>query len=105
MVSWVTKPWWNVTKVNASNMLTMTQSVRELYFNPLGDVILLMIFFISFISFNHYNNNPRLNMMYSSFAIAIFSIMFRLFNLSSDFTPFFCWGLFGLSIAIVTLTK
>ena len=105
MVSWVTNQWYNLTKVNATNALTLTRSVKELYFNPLGDVLLLMIFFISFNSFNHFNNNPRLNMMFSSFAIAIFSVMFRLFDLCSDFTPFFCWGLFAVSISIVALTR
>ena len=104
-VSWVSREWYNVTKVNASDMLTFTRSVRELYFNPLGDMILLIIFFVSFQSFNHFNNNPRLNFMFCSFIIAMSSIFLRLMGLISDFTPFFAWGLFALAISVVAFTR
>lgn len=97
--------WYNLTAVNASGVLPLVQSVRTLYFNPLGDMILLIIFFVSFISFNHYNNNPKLNFMFSSFAVGLFSLFFRVLSLVSDYTPFLAWGTFALSIAIVTLTK
>lgn len=97
--------WYNLTALNASSVLEITKSVKKLYFNPLGEIILLMIYFISFISFTYFNNNPKLNFMFSSFAVAIFSIPLKVFNLISDITPFLCWGFFGLSIAIVTLTK
>lgn len=97
--------WYNITAINASGVLPLVQTVRELYFNPLGDMMLMVIFFVSFISFNHFNNNPKLNLMFASFAIAVFSLFFRVFNIISDYTPFLTWGMFGLSIAIVTLTK
>lgn len=97
--------WYNLTAVNASGVLPIVQSVRNLYFQPLGDVILLVIFFVSFVSFNHFNNNPKLNLMFSAFGIAIFSLFLSVFGLVSDFTPYFCWGFFAITIAIVTLTK
>jgi len=97
--------WYNLTAVNASGVLPLMQSVRDLYFNPLGDGILLMIFCISFISANHYNNNPKLNLMYASFGVAIFSLFLSIFQMVSDFTPYLCWGLFAITIAIVTINK
>lgn len=97
--------WYNLTAINASGVLPLMQTVRTNYFSPLGDVIILMIFFISFISFNHYNNNPKLNFMFSSSAIALFSLFLSIFGLISDITPYLCWGLFAISISIVTITK
>ena len=105
VVSWVSKEWYNLTAVNATDPLQFTLSVKTLYFNPLGDLILLTIFMIAFNSFNYFNNNAKLNFMFSSFAIALFSIFFRFFGLVSDFTPFLCWGIFALSMAILTLTR
>jgi len=98
--------WYNLTAVNASGILPITQSVNELYmFFQLGNIILMVIFFIPFISFTLYNKNPKLNMMFASFGVAIFSIFFRIFNLVPDYTPFFWWALFAVSIMTVTFTK
>lgn len=97
--------WYNLTAINASGVLPLTKSVRNLYFEPLGEVILLIVFFVSFISFSYFNSNPKLNFMFSSFAIAIFSLFLSILGLVQDFTPYFCWGFFALTIAIVALNK
>lgn len=99
--------WYNMTSINATNPLAMAQSLNtaDWMAGHIGNLILMVIFFVSFISFNHFNNNPKLNMMFSSFAIAVLSVILRLLSLVPDFTPYFCWGLFGLAIMIVQFTK
>lgn len=98
--------WYNLSLVNASNVLELAKSVNEVFmFEQLGALYLLAIFAITFISFTYFNNNPRLNMMFSSFTIAIFSIFFRIFGLVNDTLPYFCWGLFAVSIMIVQFTR
>lgn len=99
--------WYNLTSINATNPLSMAQSlnVQGWMNGQIGNLILMAVFFISFISFMHFNNNPKLNMMSSCFAIAILSVILRLLSLVPDFTPFFCWGLFAVSGMIVIFTK
>lgn len=99
--------WYNLTAINATNPLAMAQSLNvDGWMNgQIGNLILMTLFFISFISFMHFNNNPKLNIMFSSFAIAIISVILRLLSLVPDFTPFFCWGLFAVSSMIVIFTK
>lgn len=97
--------WYNLTLVNASNVLVMTQSIKDQYFTPLGDMILLLIFFVTFISFTHYNNNPKINFVASSFIISMLSLIFAVLGLVYNWTPYLCWGVFAVSIAILTMTK
>jgi len=98
--------WYNVTAVNASNVLTFTQSINNIFmFNQLGNLFLIAIWFISFMTFNFFNNNPKLNMMYASFPVAFFSIILSLVDLVPDFTPYLCWGIFAISIMIVQFSK
>ena len=98
--------WYNLTEVNAKNILTLTQSINELFMeNDLGNIILVVIFAISYLSFTLFNDDPKMNLTVSLFAISIFSILFRLVDIVPDITPFFCWGLFALSISFWFLTR
>ena len=98
--------WYNLTKVDATNILTLTQSVNELFMeNHLGIILLIVIFAVSYLSFTLYNDDPKMNLTVSLFAVSLFSILFRIVNLVPDITPFFCWGLFALAISAWFLTK
>lgn len=98
--------WYNITAVDATNMLTLTQSVNDLFMNEqLGNILLIVIFAISYLSFTLYNDDPKMNITISLFAVALFSVLFRLLSLVPDFTPFLCWGLFALSISAWFLTR
>lgn len=102
----VAEQWFNITDIDATGILPVAQGINEIFmFNQLGNILLIVIFFISYISFMSFNNNPKLNLMFSSFGIAIFSIFFRIFGIVPDFTPFFCIGLFAVTTLIVIFTK
>lgn len=102
----VANPWFNLSNINATGILPITQSVNNtLMFNQLGNIILIVIFFISYMSFMLFNNNPKINLMFSSFGVALFSIFFRIFGLVPDFTPFFCAGLFAVTLMVVIFNK
>lgn len=98
--------WYNITAINASNILTTTQTLNDQFmFSQLGNLLLIAIFAISFISAMNFNNNPKLNFMFCSFAVAIFSIVFDIFSLVSDYVPFLCWSIFAVSLAIAVFSK
>ena len=102
----VANPWYNLTNINATGILPIVQSVNNtLMLNQLGNILLIVIFFISYMSFMLFNNNPKLDLMFSSFSIALFSIFFRIFSLVPDFTPFLCVGLFAVTLMIVIFNK
>lgn len=98
--------WYNLTDVDATNILTLTQSINELFMeNDLGNILLIVIFAVSYLSFTLFNDNPKMNITVSLFAISLFSILFRLVSIVPDITPFICWGLFALSLAAWYLTR
>lgn len=98
--------WYNLTAINATDVLALMQSENEIFlYHQMGHLLLIAIFFISFISFMIFNNNPKLNLMYSSGIIAVLSVILRILDLTPDFTPYFCWAIFALTTAIVTLNK
>lgn len=97
--------WYNMTQVNGSSMLTIVQDVQRYFFNPLGDVIILMIVIITMLTFQHFNNNYKINLMVSSFIGGILSMMMSFLGLVSDFTPYLMWGAFAISSAILVFTK
>ncbi len=98
--------WYNVTGIDASNMLAFTQSVNtNLMQNNLGNFFLIVIFFISYIGFSYHEDNPRFNLAAASTIIAVLSIPLRLISLVPDFTPFLCWGILALNLTIFVLSK
>ncbi len=99
-------PWYNLTAVDATNALTFTQDINTGFMqNDLGNLILIVIFFVSFISFSYYQDDTKLNLTAASSIIAILSIPLRLLSLTPDFTPFLCWGIFALNLVIFFLSK
>lgn len=99
-------PWYNLTSIDATNVLTFTQGINtEFMQNDLGNLFLIVIFVISFISFSLYNDNPKVNLTAASSIIAVLSIPLRLLSLTPDFTPFLCWGIFALNLTILFLSK
>lgn len=98
--------WYNLTAVNASNVLVLTQSVDNLFmYHQLGNLILMVLFFISFLSMLYFNNNPKINIVASSFLVAIMSIAFNILGLAHSSTVFVCWGIFAVSLAVLVFTK
>lgn len=98
--------WYNLTAVDATNMLTFTQDINTGFMqNDLGDIMLIIIFFITYISFSLYSDNTKVNMTAAASIIAVLSIPMRLLSLVPDFTPFLCWGLFALNLVILFLSK
>ena len=98
--------WYNLTAVNATNILSLMQSENVLFMNnQLGNLLLIAIFFISFISFMMFNNNPKLNFMFSSGIVAVLSVILRILTLTPDFTPYFCWAVFAVSASIVAFSR
>lgn len=99
--------WYNLTGVDATNILTFTQGINSQFMqNDLGNIILIMIFFISFIGFSLYNDNePIQNLTASSSIVAVLSIPLSLLSLVPEFTPFLCWGIFALNLTILILSK
>lgn len=98
--------WYNLTGIDATNLLTFTQGINsEFMQNDLGNLILIIIFFITFISFSLYSDDVKINLTAASSIIAILSIPLRLLSLIPDFTPFLCWGLFALNLVIFLLSK
>ena len=97
--------WYNLT-IDATNLLTFTQGINsEFMQNDLGNLFLIIIFFVSFISFSLYKDSPIINLTASSSIVAVLSIPLRLLSLTPDFTPFLCWGIFALNLVILFLSK
>jgi len=98
--------WYNLTSIDATNFLTFTQGINsEFMQNDLGNLILIIIFFVSFISFSYYNDDSKVNLAASSSIIAVLSIPLRLLSLVPDFTPFLCWGIFALNLVVLLISK
>ena len=98
--------WYNLTSIDATNLLTLTQSVnREFMQNDMGILFLIILFFISFISFSLYSDDPKVNLTASFSIVAVLSIPLRILDLLPDFIPFLCWGLFALSLVILLIKK
>ena len=98
--------WYNLTAIDAHNIVTLTQTINtEFMQNDLGNLILLMIFFITHISFSLFIDDPKVNLTAAASIVAILSIPMRLLSLTPDFTPFLCWGFFALNIVILMLSK
>lgn len=98
--------WYNLTAVDATNILTFAQSINESFmFNQLGNLLLVVIFFISFISLNLYYNDPKFNLAVASFVVAVFSVMFFIFNFVPGATPFICWGIYALALVGLLLSR
>lgn len=89
--------WYNMTIVDASNILTFIQTTNDSFVqSQLGHLILLSIFFISLISFSFTERDVKYNLVVSMFAVAIFSILFRILQLVPDMTPFVCGALYAI---------
>ena len=98
--------WYNLTAVNATNLVSFTQSINNIFmFGHLGNILLITLFVICYFSFTLFNNNPKYNLMFASFIIAIFSIFFRLLSLVPDATPFMAWAMFAIFGAIALMHK
>ena len=100
----MTEMWYNLSAIDATTPLSYTLSIHEIFMNyELGTWVLIAIFTISYIGYTEYNNNPRVNFMFSSFIVAFFSILLRILNLSNDRNIFICIALFAVSLAIFKL--
>ena len=98
--------WYNLTSINATNVLTFTQGVNKVFmFDWLGTLILIVLFFISFISMNHFWHDTQLNFTISIFFIAILSFFFVILELTFNYIPFMLFGLFTLGIVSLFLAK
>ena len=99
-------PWYNMTQINGTSVLALAQSENNiLMYGMLGNLLLLGLFLISITSMQHFNNNIKLNLMFSSLLIAIFSIFFKLLSLVQDMTVFICVAIFAFSTTYVLFTQ
>lgn len=98
--------WYNLTAVNATGILPLAQSVSNLFlFEQLGNLILIMLFFITFLAFYMHDQSGLPDMMYSSFIIGIISFMFRYVNLVPDITVVIAWAMLAFSIFLVVINR
>ena len=96
--------WYNMTLVNATNPLVFIQTTNTYFMQGmLGNLILLVIFCVAMIGFNEFNNNPKVNFMFSSFIIMFLSIMFRILSLVNDYSVYVCILMFACSLAVIKL--
>ena len=98
--------WYNLTSINATNVLILTQSINtDLTFGWLGTSVLVVLWFISFISMNYYWSATKLNFTVASFFMAILSMFFVILGLVPNYLPFLVWGLFVLGVISILLEK
>lgn len=92
--------WYNMTQINGTSVLKLTQTVNTVLFNGLiGYFIILLMFVITYRAAVTFNNNPKISILYSSFFIAVISVFLKLLSLANDITVFICWALLAIVIA------
>ncbi len=98
--------WYNLTSINATNVLTFTQGINQTFmFNWLGTLILVVLFFISFISMNYYWQDTQLNFTISCFFVGVISFFLVILKLTYNYIPFLFWGLFAIGIMTMLLSR
>lgn len=98
--------WYNLTSINATTMLSFTQGINEtLMFDWFGTLILMVLWFVSFISMNYFWDDTKINFTASSFFVAIISMIFVILNLTFNYIPFVIWGFFVVGIISTLLSR
>lgn len=92
--------WYNMSAINGDNgVLGLMQSVDSIFlFHMFGTLILITLFVIIFRAIVTYNNNPKVTFMYTSFFLAVLSVLFKILSLVGDTVTFIFIGIFLLSI-------
>lgn len=97
----MTEMWYNLSKIQSNNVLELIQWTDSSLFNNLfGLAVLVVSFIIIFRSYVAYNNNPKVSFMYSTFFIAVLSVILKLLSLTGDFVVYMCWALAAVAIAL-----
>lgn len=97
---------YNLTLINSTGLVTLTQTVNsELMFGMWGNMMLLTIFVICFMSFNRFANDTKRPLAYSFTIIAILSLLLTGLNLVNDYVVLFSWTMAGLFTMLVFMTS
>lgn len=98
--------WYSLNATNATDTLKLFQSTNYMFLDGwLGTFLLIALWVILFRSMVYFNNNAKLDTVYSSALIAMLSIPLRLLYLANDLTVFVAWGMFALSLVIFFWTE
>lgn len=97
---------YNLTAINASGILPLIQTVNSNYaLGGLGTILLIVIFAIAMYSFTLYHNDIVQNWTVSSFALALFSTFFMVFQLTTGYVVFIAWSMFAIGMMVWVFTK
>lgn len=97
--------WYNLTDINSSSVLGFTQGVNTVLVNGmLGIILIIMLFFISFLSMNYYWRDKWFNLNSSLLFVAILSMLFVPLELVPYFLPLLLFTLFVFSLIAMMLT-
>lgn len=98
--------WYNLTAVNATGLVPLMQTINENYAgHQLGNVILVIIFFLTIISAQIFNNNTKINLMVSFFITFLFSVFFIIFRLTQPYSVFISFAGFVVSLVVAVWMK
>jgi hypothetical protein len=98
--------WYNLSATNATDTLKFAQSTNNMLLEGwLGTFLLVALWIILFRSMVYFNNNAKLDVVYSSALIAMLSIPMRLIYLTNDQMVFVSWGMFAIALVIYFWTE
>lgn len=98
--------WYNLTSVDASNVLTLTQTIDQVFlYNTFGIMLLVGVFTVAMISFSMRSEDTKFNFMVSLLLISILSVFLNVVNLIQGYTIYVCWVLTAISMGVYLLYK
>ena len=93
--------WYNLTAIDFTDPVTFIHSINsQLMFNMFGNLILLMIFAVIIINLLYNRQNNVMSFTIASFVVAILSVVFFIMDIVPNETPFICWGIFAIGLAV-----
>jgi len=96
--------WYNITALNGDNVLTFVVSTSDLFVkSSLGILILVVLFFVSFLNLNYYWNDTKMNLVISFFVVGLLGSFFSVISLVPIYIVIILVILFFMSLLALWL--